>query len=87
MDSPFAPKPIMPGLSLPRIERGSGDRRRKGQAFEDELAGEQGEPHHHAPPHPANPAPPPPTPEPNPPPAHRPAPPDSQVGVNLDLEA
>jgi len=86
MDSPFAPKPVMPGLSLPRIERGNGDRRRKGQAFEDELAGEHDEPHSRAAPHAAG-HPTPQTPAPNATPAHRPATPDDQVGANLDLEA
>jgi len=86
MDSPFAPKPIMPGISMPRVERGSGDRRRKGRAFEDELAGEHDEPHGHPAPR-APDRPPPPPPAPNAPPAHRPSPADDQVGVNLDLEA
>jgi hypothetical protein len=86
MDSPFASKSILPGLSLPRIERGNGDRRRKGQSFEDELAGEHDEPHGRgAPDPPGHPIPPRPTP--NAQPAHRPVLPDDEVGVNLDLEA
>jgi len=41
MDSPLAPKPVVPGLRPPPVDRGSRERKGKGQSFEHELAQER----------------------------------------------
>ncbi|MFP4058112.1 MAG: hypothetical protein ACLF0G_14690 [Candidatus Brocadiia bacterium] len=43
MDSPLAPRPILPGLRPPRIERNERDRKHKGRSFDDQLAEENDE--------------------------------------------
>jgi hypothetical protein len=94
MDSPLAPKPIIPGLRPHRVDRTGPDRRRKGRSFEDELA--HGQDEDEAPRQPPR-EPHPPAPD-EPVPGRRPAPKDSPaarpqaspgggVGRLLDLEA
>ena len=77
MDSPFAPRPIVPSLRLHPVDRSGRERKRKSRSFEDELAGESEEgastPH---PPHAVPSAP------------HAPAAPRGEEGGHLlDLEA
>ena len=43
MDSPFAPRPIVPSLRLHPVDRSGRERKRKGRSFKDELAGESDE--------------------------------------------
>ena len=76
MESPLAPKPVMPGLRPHRVLRPSRDRKGKSRSFHDELADEQ------------DPAP---SPPPAPPPAKPKRPPRDRAGDGsghlLDLEA